>query len=98
MFLKPKLCRKIKGRAVAEGKKQREGSKKSDVTSPTAATESVLITAAIDAAEGRDVAVIDAPGAFLTADMDKEVIIILENKMVDKDIYRKCVIHGNNGK
>ena len=36
-------------------------SKKYDVTSPTAATELVLITAAIDAAECWDIAVIDAP-------------------------------------
>ena len=43
----------------------------------------MLITAAIDFTEGRDVSVIDAPGAFLTADMDKEVILILENEMVD---------------
>ena len=43
--------------------------KKSDITSPTAATKSVLITAAINAPEGQDVAMIDAPGEFLTADM-----------------------------
>ena len=104
MFLKKKRCVKIKGRVVADVRKQREGSQKYDVSSPTAATESVLITAAIDMTEGRDVAVIDAPGAFLTSDMDKEVIVILENKMVDamleidKDIYGKCVIHGNNRK
>ena len=55
--------------------------KKSDVTSPTAATELVLITTAINATEGWDIAVIDAPGAFLTAEMEKEVIIILENEM-----------------
>ena len=41
-------------------------------------TELVLITTSIDAAEGRDVAVIDTPGAFLTADMDEKVIVILE--------------------
>ena len=70
MFLKKKRSRKIKGRAVADGRKQREGLKKSDVTSPTAATELVLITAEIDATEGRDVAVIDAPGAFMMAEME----------------------------
>ena len=78
--------------------------KKFDVTSPTAATESVLVTAAINEIEGRDVAVIETPGAFLTADMDKEVIVILENEMVnamletDKEVYRKYVIHGKNKK
>ena len=37
---------------------------------------------------------IDTPRVFLTADMDKEVIVILENEMVgamleiDKDVYK----------
>ena len=63
----------------------------------------ILITTSIDATEGRYVAVIDAPGAFLIADMDKEVIVILENEMVDamleidKETYRKYVIHRKNG-
>ena len=73
---------------------------KSDVTSPTAATESVLITTDIYPSEGQDVAVIDAPGAFLTADMDEEVKLILENEMVDamleidRKICEKYVIYG----
>ena len=78
--------------------------KKSEVTSPTAATELVLVTAEIDATEGQDVAVIDTPGAFLTTYMDKEVIVILEDEMFDtmleinKNVYRKYAIHGKNGK
>ena len=79
MFLKQKRCGKIKGRAVVDGRKQRTGSKISDVTLPTAATKSVLITAAIEASEGWDVIVIDSPGAFLTVDMDEEAVVILEN-------------------
>ena len=71
MFLKQKRRGKIKCHSVRYGRKQREGSKKSDVNSPTAATDMVLITAAIEKMEGWEVAVIDAPGAFLTADMDK---------------------------
>ena len=69
-----------------------------------AVTESVLIATIIDVKEGRDVAVIDAPGAFLTDDMDEDVIVVLENEMVaamlkiDKDVYGKYVIHGNNEK
>ena len=64
----------------------------------------MLITATIDATENRDVSVIYAPGAFLTADMDEEVIVRLENKMVDamleidNEIYGKCVIYRKNGK
>ena len=98
MFLKHKRCGKIKVRAIADRRKKRSGLKKSDVTSPTAETESVLITEAIDASEGQDVDVIDAPGTFLAADMDEEVIVILEKEMVnamletDRKIYGKYVI------
>ena len=77
MFLKQKRYRKIKGGAVAYGQKERTVPKKSDVTSPTAATKLVIMTAAIDATEIQDVAVIDTPGVFMTADMGEEVIVIL---------------------
>ena len=104
IFLKQKRCRKIKVPAVADRRKQRSVSKKYDVTSPTASTELVLITTEINSAEVRDIAMIDAPGAFLTAHMDKEVIVILENDMVDamleidRKIYGKYVIYGEDDK
>ena len=71
MFLKNKGCVKVKGRAIADRGKQRNGYKKSDVTSPNAATESVLIIATIDRTENRYFKVINSPGAFLTAYQDK---------------------------
>jgi hypothetical protein len=36
--------------------------------------ETVLITSTIDAFEGRDVTIVDVPRAFLTADMNEEVL------------------------
>ena len=54
-----------------------------DTASPTVMTESVLITAAIDAEEGRDVAVIDLPGAFLHADMDDLVVMVLRGELAE---------------
>ena len=69
-----------------------------------AATESVIITATIDTTEVWDVSVADSRRAFLTADMDEEVIVISENKMVDamleidRKIYGKYVIYGGNVK
>jgi hypothetical protein len=51
--------------------KPREGSLKPDVTSKTVSLEAVLITYPIDAFEGRDVVIIDVPGAILTAYMDE---------------------------
>ena len=68
----------------------------------TNGAEPVLITTTIDAKEGRDVTMIDAPGAFPTAEMDEEVIVILEKKTVDamleidREIYGKYVIYGEN--
>ena len=83
--------------------KQTTGSNNPDITSPTAETNLVLITAAIDVTENQDVAVIDAPGVFLLEDTYEEVIVILENKIVDAmleiddTLYVKYVIIRENG-
>jgi hypothetical protein len=104
MFLKEKRDGSITGRAFADGIKQREGSTKSDATSPTVALESVLITATIDAHEGREVAIVDAPGAYLTADMDEEVFMCLRGRLEElmvnnaPEIYRKYIYVGSDNK
>ena len=51
---------------VAGGNKQRNHIDKTDATLPTAYLESVLLTATIDAKEGRDVAIVDIPNALVT--------------------------------
>jgi hypothetical protein len=95
MFLKEKRDGSIKGRACADRRKQREGSTKSDPTSPTVALGSVLITATIDAFEKREVSIVDVPGAYLTADMDEEVCMCLRGRLAElmvktaPEIYRK---------
>jgi Reverse transcriptase (RNA-dependent DNA polymerase) len=83
MFLKRKRCGKIKGRGCADGRKQRAYITKEDAAAPTVATEAVFITAVIDAMEGREVAVVDVPGAFMQADMDSLVHVRFTGKMVD---------------
>jgi hypothetical protein len=55
MFLKQKRDGKIKGRTVAGGNKQHDYISKEDTSSPTVATEAVLLACIIDAEEGRDV-------------------------------------------
>jgi hypothetical protein len=45
--------------------------------------ESVLIIATIDAFEGRDVAIVDVPGAFLSADMDEEVVMTIRGRLAE---------------
>ena len=60
----------------------------------------VPIIVAMDTTENQDITVIYAPGALLTADMDKDVIMILENEMVDtmieidSNLYKKYIIYG----
>jgi hypothetical protein len=104
MFLKEKRDGSIKGRACADGRKQREGSKNSDATSPTVALESVLITATIDAFEKREVAIVDVPGAYITAYMDEEVFMCLRGRLAElmvktaPEIYRKYIYVGPDNK
>jgi hypothetical protein len=57
---------------VAGGNKQRDYISKEDASSPTVATEAVLLSCIINAEEGRDVAVIDIPNAFIQMRMEDE--------------------------
>ena len=65
MFLKKKRNGEIKGRGCADRRPQQLYKSKEETYSPTASTESIFITALIDAQDGRDVAIVDIPGAFL---------------------------------
>ena len=68
-MIKEKRNGKIKGRACADGRKQRRYIAKEDVRSPTIQLESLILSIAIDAHERRDVATADVVRAFLLADM-----------------------------
>lgn len=81
--IKEKRCGKIKGRTVADGRKQRDKYTKAESTSPTVSTDALLCTLIVDAFEGRDVATADIAGAYLHADMDDEVIIRITGPTVD---------------
>ena len=54
-----------------------------DATSPTVSTEAVMLTATIDAQEGRDVAVVDIPRAYLRANMDNEVHVVFRGTLAE---------------
>jgi hypothetical protein len=54
MFLTEKQDKSIKGRMVSNGKPTRELLTRQDSASPTAALESIMLTAVIDATERRD--------------------------------------------
>ena len=91
---------------VAGGNKHRGTINKEDAASPTAALESILLTATIDAKEGRDVAIIDIPNAFVQTriEYDNDIVIMrlrgeLAKLMADTapEIYRKHVTINRNG-
>jgi hypothetical protein len=57
-----------------------------DATSPTAATKLILLTATIDAEEGRDVMTVDIPNAFVQTKLDinqEKVIMKIFGILVD---------------
>ena len=76
IFLTEKRDGQIKGRACANGSKQRQWMDKRTTTSPTVALESILLTCVIDAKEERDVATVDIPNAFIQTDNEGEIVIM----------------------
>jgi hypothetical protein len=107
MFLKEKRDGKIKGRTVAGGDKQcADYIAKEDASSLTVATESVLLSCIIDAEEGKDVAVIDIPAAFIQTRIEDEkdmTFIKLHGVLVDiltdiaPDVYKPYVTKDKKG-
>ena len=104
MFLKQKRCGRIKARGCADGRIQRLWKSKEETSSPTVRTESVFLSAIIDALESRDVATCDIPGAFTQADIDELVIVKFDTELasllesVDPQTYSKfkVVERGKN--
>jgi hypothetical protein len=61
--------------------------------------EALLLTCAIDAKEGRDLATVDIPGAFTQADMDDEIIHVrLHGRMAEHMTEIDPVYKNNSGK
>ena len=83
IFLKVKRDRILKDLTFKDGRKQRKNVVPGDETYPIVSTEYVLITAAIDAHEGRDVGICDIPGAFLSEEMDKDAKMTLCGRLAE---------------
>ncbi len=86
IFLTEKRTGEVKGRTVAGGNKQRGFIEKEEASSPTVATESVILTSIVDADERRDVAILDIPNAFIQTfveDKTKRVIVRIRGMLVD---------------
>ena len=65
MFPKEKRYGSIKGRAVDGGNKHNDYIFKEDASSPTVATDAVMLSCIIDAEEEMDFAVINIPNTFI---------------------------------
>ena len=96
-LIKEKRCGKIKGRTVADGRKQRNYYNKIDTSSPALSMDGFLTSLIIDAFEKRNVATADIAGAFLKAEMNDYVLVRLRGPAVqalisiDKEKYSKFV-------
>ena len=71
LFIVEKRDGRVKSRFCANGSTQREYMQREESASPTVMTESVLITAVIDAKQNRDVMTCDIPNAFVQTEMKK---------------------------
>ena len=69
-----------------------------DYASPMVSLEAIIITSEIEAHEGKYVATINKPLAYLHTDSDEEVIMILKLILedlfanIDPKLYRKCFV------
>jgi len=92
LFLKEKCDDSIKVRGCAE------------TSSPMVSLEAIMCSCAIDAKEGRHIAVTDIPGAFLQADMDQNVHMLLEVTIaelivkLEPKLYRNYIWRNKNDK
>jgi hypothetical protein len=106
MFLKQKRDGNIKGITAAGGNKQRDYISKEDASSPTVATESVLLSCIINAEEERGVVVVDIPNAFVQTRVEYEkdmAFINIRGILVDilveisPDVYKSYISKDKEG-
>ena len=83
MFIKEKRCGRVKERASINGAPQQAYIPKEDASSPTVSTEGGFIQVLIAAYEKRFVRCFDVPGAFLHADTDEHVFMVLRGPFAE---------------
>ena len=109
IFLVEKRDGRIKARTCANGSTQREYISKEEAASPTAATESIMITGVIDAKQNRNVMTLDIPNAFVQTSIpqgeeDEKIIMKIRGILVDilvemsPETYKEYVVYENNKK
>ena len=102
VLIEEKRDGRVKGRAVADGRKQRGDIPKEDAASPTTSLEAIILTSMIEAQENRDVVVADIPNAFIQTDMEGDTVFMkLTGKAAEilvqtaPELYRKYITIEN---
>jgi hypothetical protein len=72
IFLTKKEDGRIKARTCTNGRTQCEYTKCNEAASPTAMTESHLITAVIDAKQGCNIMTVNIPNSFVQTEIEKK--------------------------
>ena len=109
MFLVEKRDGIVKARTVANGSTQRPYTPKEEAASPTAATDSIFVTATIDAKQNRDVMTLDIPNAFVQTDVpqkkgDEKIIMKIRGKLLEMlleispETYKDYVVYEKGQK
>ncbi len=102
-FLREIQCRKVKGQACINGVPQRVYTPKEGAASPTVLTESFFSTSAITASERRHVKCFNIPSAFNNSNVDKIVLMVLKEELVEMmvhialQIYQKHITVDKKG-
>ncbi len=103
LILKEKCTGKIKGRACLNEAPRRTYILKEEAALPTVMTASTFITASIAASKRRKVRCYDVPSAFVNADVDKDILMVLKGELADMmvqiapQVYRKYITVDRKG-
>ncbi len=104
VFLKEKRDSSVKASMCADGCKQKDGTwSKQDTKLPTVATESVFITAIVNAYKGCNIACLNIPGAFLHMDVEEDLTMVLKGRLaelmvqVTPNLYREYITVDRKG-
>jgi hypothetical protein len=107
IFLNEKRDETVKARFCANGSTQRAYIPREEASSPTAASEAIIITGVIDAKQKRDVMTADIPNAFVQTDIaldGDKIIMKIRGQLVDilleicPGVYDKYVVHEGKQK
>ena len=107
IFLTEKRDGTVKARTCANGSTQREYIPREEATSPTAATEAILITGVLDAKQGRDVMTLDIPNAFVQTpipERGEKIIMKIRGRLVDilieicPGVYEDYIVYEGKNK